>query len=149
MPIQPVYARGCPGKVEVFPEYVEGLADLDGFSHVYLIYHFHLAQGFRLKSKPFLEDVERGIFAIRAPCRPNAIGLSIVELLSRENNVLHIDGADMLDGTPLLDIKPYTARFDCIPGTRNGWQDRIDNDTVRDRPFNRHGRADNSGKEGS
>lgn len=135
-PIQPVYAPGCLGKVELFPEYGEGLSDLDGFSHIYLVYHFHQANVAHLKVKPFLDDVERGVFATRAPCRPNAIGLSIVELLFRKDNVLHVSGADMLDGTPLLDIKPYTARFDCIPGTRNGWQDHLDEQTVRDRAGN-------------
>ena len=81
--------------------------------------------------KPFLQDVERGVFATRAPCRPNPIGLSIVKLVRREGNVLHLDGVDVLDGTPLLDIKPYTARFDRIDGTRNGWQDEVDEETAR------------------
>lgn len=139
-PIQPVYAPGCLGKVELFPEYREGLSDLDGFSHIYLLYHFHRVQAVHLKVSPFLEDVERGLFATRAPCRPNAIGLSIVELLFRIDNVLHVSGVDMLDGTPLLDIKPYTARFDCIPGTRNGWQDGIDEVAARDRACKRYGR---------
>jgi len=132
-PIQPVYAPGCLGKVELFPEYGEGLSDLDGFSHIYLVYHFHQANAAHLKVKPFLDDVERGVFATRTPCRPNAIGLSIVELLFRKDNVLHVRGVDILDGTPLLDIKPYTARFDCIPGTRNGWQDHLDEQAVRNR----------------
>lgn len=130
-PIQPAYARGCQGRLEIFPEYAEGLDDLEGFSHIYLIYQFHDAGPARLKVKPFLQDVERGIFATRAPTRPNAIGLSIVELLFRKGNVLHVDGADMLNGTPLLDIKPYTARFDCILKTRNGWQDDVDEMTAQ------------------
>ncbi len=132
-PIQPVYARGCQGRAEVFPEYAEGLKDLDGFSNIYLIYHFHRVNTVRLSVKPFLQDVERGLFATRAPCRPNPIGLSVVELLYRKDNVLYVDGADMLDGTPLLDIKPYTARFDCILRTRNGWQDELDESSVRER----------------
>ena len=130
-PIQPTYAKGCKGRAEIFPEFTEGLRDLDGFSHVNLIYHFHQAGSVRLMVKPFLQDVERGVFATRAPCRPNAIGLSVVELIRREGNVLHLDGVDILDRTPLLDIKPYTAKFDCIETTRNGWQDEVDDETAR------------------
>jgi len=125
-PIQPVYAKGCRGRAEVFPEFAEGLCDVEGFSHVYLIYHFHQAGPAKLTVRPFLQDVERGVFATRAPCRPNAVGLSVVELVRREGSVLYLDGVDVLDGTPLLDIKPYTARFDRIEATRNGWQDEID-----------------------
>jgi tRNA (adenine37-N6)-methyltransferase len=132
-PIQPTYAKGCKGRAEIFPEFAEGLRDLDGFSHVYLIYHFHQSGSARLLFKPFLQDVERGVFATRAPCRPNAIGLSVVELVSHEGNVLHLDGVDILDGTPLLDIKPYTAKFDRIETTRNGWQDEVDEQTARRR----------------
>lgn len=132
-PIQPVFAQGCKGRAEILPEYAEGLQDLDGFSHVYLLYHFDRATPARLKVKPFLQDVERGLFATRVPCRPNAIGLSIVRLVCREGNVLHLDGVDILDGTPLLDIKPYAARFDRIEGTRNGWQDEVDDATARRR----------------
>lgn len=125
-PIQPVYAMGSTGRVEVLPAFADGLRDLEGFSHIYLIYHMHKASAARLAVQPFLDDAERGVFATRAPCRPNAIGLSIVRLVRRDGNVLHVDGLDVLDGTPLLDIKPYTARFDCIAGTQNGWQDRVD-----------------------
>jgi len=132
-PIQPVYATGCTGRVEVFPEFAEGLRDLDGFSHVYLIYHFHRVGPPKLIVKPFMEDVERGVFATRAPCRPNAIGMSVVRLMGRVGNDLVVEGADMLDGTPLLDIKPYTARFDRIDTTRNGWQDGVDEDVARRR----------------
>jgi tRNA-Thr(GGU) m(6)t(6)A37 methyltransferase TsaA len=130
-PIQPAYANGCRGRVEVFPEFGEGLRDLEGFSHIYLLYHFHESGPPRLVTKPFLQDVERGVFATRATCRPNPIGLSIVELISREGNVLHINNVDILDGTPLLDIKPYTAKFDRIDTTRNGWQDLVDEETAR------------------
>lgn len=140
-PIQPVYAQGCPGRVEVFPEFQDGLADIEGFSHVYLIYHFDRAGPARLRVKPYLDNVERGVFATRAPCRPNAIGLSVVELVSREGNILNLDGLDVLDGTPLLDIKPYTARFDRIETARNGWQDEIDEEAARQR-----GRRDYKGK---
>ena len=129
-PIQPVYAKGCRGRAEILPEYADGLRDLEGFSHVYLIYHLHRAGPARLMVKPFLQDVERGVFATRAPCRPNPIGFSIVELLGREGNSLQLDGLDVLDGTPLIDIKPYVARFDRIEATRNGWQDVVDDETA-------------------
>jgi len=132
-PIQPVYAEGCDGRAEVFPEFAAGLRDLEGFSHIYLLYHMHKASASKLVVKPFLQDAERGVFATRAPCRPNPIGLSVVKLVRREGNVLHLDGVDVLDGTPLLDIKPYTARFDCIQGTRNGWQDEVDEETAQRR----------------
>ncbi len=125
-PIQPIYAKGCTGRVEVLPALEEGLQDLDGFSHIYLVHHMHKAGPAQLVVRPFLDDAQRGVFATRAPCRPNAIGLSIVKLVRREGNVLYVDGLDVLDGTPLLDIKPYVARFDCIAGTRNGWQDGVD-----------------------
>ncbi len=129
-PIQPVYSEGCEGRAEVFPEFAAGLRDVEGFSHIYLVYHMHKAGPTRLTVKPFLQDVERGVFATRAPCRPNPIGLSVVKLLRREGNILYLDAVDVLDGTPLLDIKPYTARFDCIQTTRNGWQDEVDEQTA-------------------
>ena len=132
-PIQPVYAAGCRGRAEIFPEFADGLRDLEGFSHIYLIYHLHQAAPAKLLVKPFLQDVEHGVFATRAPCRPNPIGLSIVKLERREDNILYLDSLDVLDGTPLLDIKPYCARFDCIQPTRNGWQDEVDETTARQR----------------
>lgn len=129
-PIQPVYAEGCTGRAEIFPEFAEALQDIEGFSHLYLIYHFHRATSAKLIIKPFLQDVDRGIFATRAPCRPNSIGLSVVRLVRRDGNVLHLDGLDILDGTPLLDIKPYTAKFDLVQTARNGWQDDVDEETA-------------------
>lgn len=130
-PIQPGFAADCQGRVEVSPEWAAGLHDLDGLSHIYLIYHLHQADAPKLAVKPFLQDVERGIFATRAPCRPNAIGMSIVRLLRREGSTLHIEGVDILDGTPLLDIKPYTTRFDHIQTLSNGWQDEVDEATAQ------------------
>lgn len=130
-PIQPVYAKGCKGLVELFADYVEGLEDLDGFSHIYLIFHFNKAGPVQLTVKPFLQDIARGVFSTRAPCRPNGIGLSIVELVGREGNVLFLDGVDILDGTPLLDIKPYSAKFDRLDNTRNGWQDEVDEESAQ------------------
>ena len=132
-PIQPVYAKGCRGHIELCPEFVEGLRDLSGFSHIYLIYHFHQVRSVKLLVKPYLQDKEHGIFATRAPFRPNAIGLSLVELLSIDGNILHLDGVDILDGTPLLDIKPYTARFDLNNVKKNGWQDEVDEQTAQKR----------------
>jgi tRNA (adenine37-N6)-methyltransferase len=132
-PIQPVYSEGCQGRAEVFSEFAAGLRDVEGFSHIYLVYHLHKVDRPRLTVKPFLQDVERGVFATRAPCRPNPIGISVVRLVRREDNVLYLDGVDVLDGTPLLDIKPYTARFDHIETTSNGWQDEVDEETAQRR----------------
>ena len=132
-PIQSSFAGGCRGRAEILPEYAEGLRDLEGFSHLYLLYDLHRAQGMKLIVKPFLEDVEHGVFATRAPSRPNHLGLSIVALVSRKGAVLHLDGLDVLDGTPLLDIKPYVGRFDCIRNTRDGWQAGVDEETARER----------------
>ncbi len=129
-PAQPVFARDCQGILEIFPPYAAGLKDIEGFSHLYLIYHLHQAGTPKLVVKPFLQDVEHGIFATRTPLRPNAIGLSIVELTGINENRLSIRGVDILDGTPILDIKPYTARFDHIVAIRNGWLDEIDEQTA-------------------
>ena len=129
-PIQPVYAKESEGRAEIFLEYTDGLLDLEGFSHIYIIYYLHRASTVKLLVKPFLHDVEHGVFATRTPNRPNAIGLSIVELISREGNILYLKGLDTLDGTPLLDIKPYPSKFDRIETTRNGWLDDIDNVTA-------------------
>ena len=129
-PVQACYAKGCMGTVEVFPEFTEGLRDLEGYSHIYLLYHCHRAQQSPLLVKPFLQDIEHGIFSTRAPGRPNPIGMSLVRLLSREGNLLHIANIDTLDGTPLLDIKPYSRRIDCVIGTRDGWQDEVDDTTA-------------------
>ncbi len=112
--IQPACGQGCRGWVEVFPDFAEGLRDLEGFSHIFLFYHFHHAPPVKLIVEPFLQDIERGLFVTRAPCRPNPIGLSVVQLIRREDNVLHCDGLDVLDGTPIAghqtvygEIRPY------------------------------------------
>jgi len=120
-PIQPGAARETTGVVEILPAYREGLQDLEGFSHLILLYHFHLARGFALKVKPFLDDTERGLFATRAPARPNPIGLSIVRLNRVDGLKLHIQDVDILDGTPLLDIKPYVPQFDMRAEATSGW----------------------------
>lgn len=129
-PFQPAFAAGCKGEAEIFPPFVDGLEDLDGFSHIYLIYHLHRGQPMQLRVRPFLNDVARGIFATRATCRPNPIGFSIVRLIERQGAVLLLEDVDILDQTPLLDIKPYIARFDCIQGCRSGWQDQVDDATA-------------------
>ena len=121
MPIQSVGATGIRGEVELLPEFAAGLKDLEGFSHIILLYHFHRAAEPRLIVAPFLDAEPRGVFATRAPSRPNAIGLSVVRLLSVEGNVLRIEDVDILDGTPLLDIKPYTPEFDHHEVVRTGW----------------------------
>lgn len=120
-PIQPTGAKGIDGRVEVFPEYAEGLEDLEGFSHVLLIYHFHLSKKASLKAKPFMDCKARGVFAMRGPSRPNPIGISVVRLLRIEDNILHIQDVDIVDGTPLLDIKPYVPKFDIREVEKTGW----------------------------
>jgi len=109
------------GQVEIYPEFADGLKDIEALSHIYLLYVFHESQGFKLQVKPFLDNQKHGIFATRYPYRPNPIGLSIVKLLSRENNILTVEGIDTLDGTPLLDIKPYVPDFDHRTEVRTGW----------------------------
>ena len=121
MPIQPVGARDVSGTVEVMPEYERGLADLAGFSHIILLYWFHLSQGHSLMVKPFLDDHLRGVFATRVPRRPNPLGLSVVRLVGISGCRLEIQGVDVVDGTPLLDIKPFVPRFDAPNVERIGW----------------------------
>ena len=119
-PIQPSRSHER-GTVEVYPEYVEGLQDLEGFSHIYLLYVFHRSSGYALRLKPFLDTTERGLFSTRYPARPNPIGLSVVRLQGLRGNLLVVEGIDVLDGTPLLDIKPYVPEFDERADTRTGW----------------------------
>jgi tRNA-Thr(GGU) m(6)t(6)A37 methyltransferase TsaA len=127
MPIQPAGAPGIQGTVELFPEYREGLQDLEGFSHLILLYHFHRSQGFDLRVIPFLDRQPRGLFATRAPKRPNPIGLSVVKLLGIQGGTLHIENIDIVDGTPLLDIKPYIPEFDGPAAVRTGWLEATGN----------------------
>jgi len=124
-PIQPISAKGVKGYVEVFPEYAKGLKDIEGFSHIFLIYHFHLVKGSSLVVKPYMDKELRGIFATRAPCRPNPIGISVVRLIKVEGNILHVQDVDIVDGTPLLDIKPYVPAFDIREVERIGWLERV------------------------
>jgi tRNA-Thr(GGU) m(6)t(6)A37 methyltransferase TsaA len=132
-PIQPVCAPGSAGTVEVFAEFAEGLDDIDGFSHIYLLYAFHRAREAPLKVVPYLDDVPRGVFATRSPERPNPLGLSLVRLVERRGAALLVEDLDVLDGTPLLDIKPYVARFDTREDSRGGWTDAVDEETFRSR----------------
>ena len=124
MPIQPAGAAGVTGTVEVFEAYRAGLRDLDGFSHIILLYQFHRSRGFELHVTPFMDSEPRGLFATRAPKRPNPIGLSVVRLDRVEGHVLHIRNVDVLDGTPLLDIKPYVPEFDAQAEVKTGWLDK-------------------------
>jgi tRNA-Thr(GGU) m(6)t(6)A37 methyltransferase TsaA len=120
-PIQGVFRPEAEGMVEVFAEFAEGLRDIELFSHVYLLYAFHRAARVSLSVVPFLDKQEHGVFATRAPCRPNALGLSIVRLVSREGCRIRVAELDVLDGTPLLDIKPYIPRFDHRADAASGW----------------------------
>ena len=121
VPIQPVFCEGIEGRAEILPDYAEGLRDIEGFSHVIVLYHFHKAAPAALEVKPFLEDRAHGVFATRHPGRPNRIGLSILRLLRREGDALVLGDVDILDGTPVLDIKPYVSKFDVREGVRDGW----------------------------
>ena len=125
MPIQPAGAAGVKGTVEVYEKFRAGLKDLDGFSHIILLYIFHRSQGFKLEVVPYMDTQPRGLFATRAPKRPNPIGLSTVELDRIENGNLHVRNADILDGTPLLDIKPYVPEFDNYARIRAGWLENV------------------------
>lgn len=120
-PIQPAFSSDATGRVEVFEEYAAGLKDVETFSHLYLLYLFDRAGEIELVRPTFLDDEPHGVFASRHPCRPNGIGMSIVRLERREGNVLVVKGIDVLDSTPLLDIKPYIPRFDCVDTAGEGW----------------------------
>ena len=123
-PIQPASAKGTKGTVEIFPEYAEGLRDIEGFSHIILLYHFHLSKGATLLAKPYMDNETHGVFAMRSPNRPNPIGISVVHLVRVEGNMLHIQDVDILNGTPLLDIKPYIPEFDIREVERIGWLEK-------------------------
>jgi tRNA-Thr(GGU) m(6)t(6)A37 methyltransferase TsaA len=122
-PIQPRFAREAEGLIEVFEPYAEALADIDGFERLWLLFLLDRSKSWQPRVIPYLDTVKRGLFATRAPARPCPIGLSVVELLSVSENRLTVRGVDILDGTPLLDIKPYVNRFDAFPDSRAGWLD--------------------------
>lgn len=123
-PIQSVGGIGVKAEVEIFPEFITALKDLDGFSHIMLIYHCHLAHPFRLLVKPFLDDEEHGLFATRTPARPNPIGLSVVRLIRITKQKLYVENVDIVDNTPLLDIKPYVPQFDIHRADCIGWLEK-------------------------
>ena len=127
MPIQPIAAEGIRGTIELLPEYAAGLKDIEGFSHLTLIYRFHKIEGCELEVVPFMDTVAHGIFASKAPKRPNAIGISTVKLLAVEGSILHIEQVDMLDGTPLIDIKPFYPRYDNRENVKIGWLEKNKN----------------------
>lgn len=123
-PIQSRFAEGVQGTVQLLPEYADALQDLDGFERLWLIYQFHRANPWKARVIPFRDTVERGLFATRAPNRPNSLGMSVVRLVAVRDCTITVEGVDMLDGSPLLDIKPYVPDFDAHPDARAGWFDR-------------------------
>lgn len=137
MPIQPTGAVGIKGTVEVLDAYQAGLKDLDGFSHIILLYHFHRSESFNLQVTPFMDSQSRGLFATRAPKRPNPIGLSVVQLEKVEGGVLHIQNVDILDATPLLDIKPYVPAFDTPVKARTGWLEKANKNLLNQKSDDR------------
>lgn len=130
-PIQPAKGKGTKGWIAVDPAYTEGLKDLDGFERIWVLFWCDRASAVKLHVKPYMDTQVRGVFATRAPSRPNAIGLSCVKLLKVEGNRLDIEDVDMLNGTPLLDIKPYVAKFDTFEVSRSGWTDRPANENTQ------------------
>ena len=124
-PVQPIFAKGSPGRIEIFAPYAAGLDDLEGFSHIHVLYWLHKAGPAALRVVPFLDTNPHGIFATRSPNRPNAIGLSVLRLAARSGSMLTVEDVDILDGTPVLDIKPYFARFDARDDARGGWIDAV------------------------
>lgn len=137
MPIQPKGAGEEIGTVELDKQYAAGLADLKGFSHIYLLYEFHMAKRTALTVTPFMDTCPRGVFATRSPLRPNHIGISIVRLIDVEKNIITVQGIDILNGTPLLDIKPYIAAFDAVQQSRSGWMKGSEEEVARKRSDHR------------
>ena len=137
MPIQPKGASGVEGYVLVDEEYIDGLQDLEGFSHIYLLYSFHKAKRTELLVTPFMDKQTRGVFATRSPLRPNHIGISIVRLKRVEGDKVVVEGIDILDGTPLLDIKPYMEKFDAVKESVSGWLQAGDKEISKKRSDNR------------
>lgn len=123
-PIQFSGAGGASGEIEIFPEFVEGLQDLEGFSHIILLSHLHLVKNQSLKVIPFMDNVKHGVFATRSPARPNPIGFSVVRLKKIKGNRLYIEDVDIINGTPLLDIKPYVSDFDNVNTEKIGWLEK-------------------------
>jgi len=124
MPIQGTFEQGVIGTIRLLPKYRPGLKDVENFSHLILIYYFNRSSQEKLVAKPFIENKKHGIFAIRSPQRPNHIGFSIVKLMGINNNIITFSEVDILDGTPLLDIKPYVKYFDKRNNVKSGWIDK-------------------------
>jgi tRNA (adenine37-N6)-methyltransferase len=139
MPIQPKGAKGIEGYVLMDREYMDGLKDMEGFSHIYLLYSFHEAKRTELLVTPFMDSKTRGVFSTRSPLRPNHIGISIVTLKKVEENKITVDGIDVLDGTPLLDIKPYIEKFDGVTNSTSGWMQASEEDVGKKRSDDRFG----------
>jgi len=133
IPIQPVFADDSKGYLKISPKFVDGLRDLDGFSHIYLFFHLHKVQKVKLLVKPYLEDTERGVFSTRAPSRPNPLGFSLVKLDKIIGNIVHVSQIDILDSTPLIDIKPFIPRFDYRDNTTQGWISEVDEEEAKRR----------------
>ncbi len=133
MPIQPKGAGELIGTVELEEQYMAGLTDLEGFSHIYLLYKFHMAKRTALTVTPFMDTNPRGVFSTRSPLRPNHIGISIVKFVSVERNIVTVQGIDILNGSPLLDIKPYIAAFDAVQESRSAWMKGSEEDVARKR----------------
>ncbi len=140
MPIQPASANGVKGRIEILPEFEEGLLDLDGFSHIFLLYQFHLNNNFDLQVVPFLDTKVHGVFATRAPKRPNSIGLSLVKLTSIKKNILYVEDVDMVNKTPIIDIKPYIPDFDEMENVKTGWYRKELADLKKTRSDDRFGK---------
>ena len=124
IPNQPVYGKDIEGRITIFPKFQEGLKDLDGFSHVILLCHFHMTTKVKMTVVPSGEKITRGLFSTRSPNRPNPIGQSIVRLTGIENNEVFISDLDILDGTPVLDIKPYFKEHSCNEHIKSGWMNK-------------------------
>lgn len=133
MPIQPKGALEAVGYAELDEKYIDGLQDLEGFSHIYLLYSFHKASRTELQVTPFMDTQKRGVFSTRSPLRPNHIGMSIVKLKKVEGNKIYVEGIDILDGTPLLDIKPYIEKFDAVEQSSSGWMKASDEEVKQKR----------------
>ena len=133
-PIQGNVKPDGKGQIEIFPEYEEALKTIETFSHIIILYRLDKAGDIKLSRPTFLDDSPHGVFASRHPCRPNGIGFSIVKLEARNKNILDVSGLDMLDKTPLIDIKPYVHRFDCFNNANDGWTDSL---KLRKKPLNR------------
>ena len=124
VPIQGALDPESEGEIRIYPEFSEGLRDLDGFSHLIVIYAFHRCRGSRLTVRPYMDTEERGVFATRSPHRPNHIGLTVARIVSIGDNCIRISGIDVIDGTPVLDIKPYIPSFDSVADARAGWAEK-------------------------